>query len=318
MPITGQGTTPGGIIGPGLALIMHATGESSGPGWSWLVVVGLSTAPTTVGWEEQFSWTSNDQQLQLGTQTLENLSGPSTVQFTTDTAVHLTIYLQDTSGSSVTNTALALTWDATTGLGRQAVALAGQNQGLTTDQADQLQNASDTGSAMADNWATYQSVTLPSLQDVLNGITSGITTTVQSAAGLVSQTIGSLFSGKIWDVFDWTNITDGPTCTDVDVDLSGLTCWGIVVDITTWPEWIVWTGPASDYSAQGLAVLNVSREGHGVIRKGIHSLNEGIIPLPGFSPAFSIVNVPQTPADYHVTIKWASGVCGQLWGLRLP
>lgn len=234
----------------------------------------------------------------------------------------------------------------------------GGGGGLTTDQAAQLARVdtnTDTGGAiqtdlntLLSNWAGYTGVTLPSLnsllnaihtdtqnivntlfpaletplnyiQDTVTNILNGITTTISNAAGSVGQTLGDFFAQHSHDEFGVFNVTSGPTCARIYYTVPEKAYWGLSVNITSWPAEWTFTTPDDGWSIRDLAVLTIDLAGEQQVRHGIHTKTFTLNPLPSVLPlAVAGIGVPVVPANYHVTVDWAGGVCGELLLYYLP
>lgn len=193
-----------------------------------------------------------------------------------------------------------------------------QSQGLTNEQAQQLQQASDNSQTALENWQQYETVTLPSLQDMLNNIIGGVTATVTTATGAVSSTLGQIFSGKTLDTL--TSEVLAAACYPESIDhlLVPALWYGVQVNLTAVPDYVAWTAPGENWTPQDLAVLTISRGGDQVYRVGVHTRRVEVYPLPGVPLVPMELDLPVTPPDYRIQVAFAAGVCGELVGLYLP
>jgi len=190
--------------------------------------------------------------------------------------------------------------------------------GLTSEQAAQLEQAATNSQSTVDSWANYETVTLPSLNDVLSGITSGITSTITGAAGAVTKTIGELFSGQLPDLIGSEELTDGATCDYWSMDLSGAPWYGLEIQITSYPDWITWTGRDSNWSEQLLYDLDVYLDGRTTYRRGVHLWTYVLAPLPQLPNDQLVLPVPRVPHNYFVEVWPTTGVCFRVYGMRFP
>jgi hypothetical protein len=320
MPITLTPTNGAGVYGPGLAFNYTSTypGPLSGPG-TLVVDFSNSSEPTTGG----FGLQSSGQGLSGGTSIYTDPNNTYTDNnhgFQTDTTVDITVSLRDSTGVVDTGTTTGQ-WDATTGLGHQAYyyythASSGTGGFTATDRSD-LQTTLANTNTMATNWSDYENTTLPSLQSVLSSIQNGVTAAITTAGGLVTTTLGQLFSGKTLDTLLSQDIGSGCDDSPIDVTLVG-SVFGIFLEITTIPAWYAFTGPAGDYSQQALATLQILRGGQIILRKGIHEVSTMVYPLPGL-PNFDLeLDLNLVPPQYEVKVWFNTGVCGDLRGQYLP
>lgn len=232
----------------------------------------------------------------------------------------------------------------------------GGGGGLTTDQAAQLSNI-DTNTqpsgpiqndlnTLLSNWAGYTSVTLPSLQDMLNHISGqvtdvqntladfadgvlhdlvdgvnaildGITATWDDGVSAVQHTLGKLFSAKTLEQLAQFEITDGPTCTQFIYNRAGF-FFGIVVRINIYPS--AWTPMAPDHNffIPDFATVSMYKGDDLYFRQGIHQTNWAHSPFPvffGFPVPFFNVDLPLSTV--RIVVDWADGVCGQVYLKRI-
>lgn len=183
---------------------------------------------------------------------------------------------------------------------------------------------SDTAQLLS-NWAGYTSVTLPSLQDMLNNISAGvsstldgITTTVSTGTGDVLAKVGELLKPiSKYDLFQ-LELTDGPTCERFDQLVVG-PFLGIRVHITQRPDDLVLYAPDHDFARPDYCTVNVWQMGQHVARYGVHQVDWQV---HEFSPTKHVnlqvfhllINMPDT----HVVVDWMPGVCGQVWLFKAP
>jgi hypothetical protein len=146
------------------------------------------------------------------------------------------------------------------------------------------------------------------------------TTAIANIGGVITQVpIGQVLSWLSPDTWRLVDLAGGARCDRVDVDLSSDALWGVVLRITEYPDTTVFRTPDSAWSFRDLAVLTFIHAGDIVERHGIHSTTHTVSPLPYVAlPWPNNFGWPVQPSDYHVTVDWADGVCGELLGLRLP
>jgi hypothetical protein len=150
-------------------------------------------------------------------------------------------------------------------------------------------------------------------------INSATTTTMTLGGQAVSLPIGQVLSSNLLDALTVDDLSGGPTCNPIKIDLSLSTLYGIVLIITAVPDETAFRTPDQGYVFPDLAVINIIRGGHILARHGIHSLSHTIYPLPGLPfPWLTSLAAPLQPPDYHVNVDFAVGVCGQLLGLKAP
>lgn len=313
--------SPSAPVGPGLALQLDSDIATFPSPATWRITFALLPGgaspfatfqvPNAFNFQQVFPYTHQSGMTQTGAFQQNYESGQS---------IHLQAELLNSVGTQVdvNNTSLTQPFDATLGLGQQAIDLAGSGGGLTTDQATQLANADTQSAQMLTNWSDYTTVTLPSLQDVLNGITAGITTTIMAGGSAVSATLGALFSPTLLQSLGTVNISGGETCSQVTATLVGAP-YGLIVRATTIPEWWVFSAPGESWSPQDLAVVQFIRGGDLLSRSALHTKTHLFYPLPGnLFPALTAVEIPLLPPDYHVIVDWGPGVCGEVLGLQAP
>jgi len=169
------------------------------------------------------------------------------------------------------------------------------------------------------HWTGYETVTLPSLNDVLSNITAGITATIGAGSSAIAQTIGQLFSWKPWDWFAPRDLSGGEVCEQLDVDVSLEAYYGITLRITQYPESTIFRTPDQAWSYNDLAVITFRRSGDIIARHGVHTLSHSVAPLPqSLAPTNVDLPVSIQPGDYHIIVDPEPGVCFTLTGYVLP
>lgn len=146
------------------------------------------------------------------------------------------------------------------------------------------------------------------------------TTAIANIGGVITQVpVGQVLSWVNPDTWRLVDLAGGVRCDRVDVDLSSDALWGCILRITQYPDTTVFRTPDTAWSFRDLAVLTFVHAGDIVERHGIHSTSHTVSPLPYVAlPWPNNFGWPVQPSDYHVTVDWADGVCGELLGLRLP
>lgn len=172
---------------------------------------------------------------------------------------------------------------------------------------------------LLNNWATYTSVTLPSLNDILALIQQSVTATLQFAPAPVSVSLGEIFSILSPDFWADRDLSGGTTCERVDYDASFNALFGVSVQVESYPaDWRLGT-PDHAWGIHDLAVLTFTRGGNTIERHGIHTVSHTVSPLPQFPwPWQSAIPIALQPGDTHIIVDWAEGVCGRLIGHVLP
>lgn len=160
---------------------------------------------------------------------------------------------------------------------------------------------------------------LPQLQEPINFIEQGIMATINTVGGAITQTLGQLFSGSGKDTLGLHDLGTACFPDNLSFTLSiGGTSYGLQVQITSYPDWITFTGYADDYATQALATLEIMRGGNLVHREGIHTVTRMLYPLPGI-PSFPIgLELPLDPEDYTITIKPGPECCVAAQDLTFP
>ena len=167
-------------------------------------------------------------------------------------------------------------------------------------------------------WNGYQTVTLPSLNDTLASITAAVTTTVQTAGGAITSTLGDLFRSSSLDTLEFDDLTSGGTCTKVDVEVQGA-FYGVIVRMTAWPEQLMPLAPDQDWYIPDFAVVQIWRDNDIVFRGGVHQRNWVHTPWPIFQGAFANgLGIGLTYPAMRVIVDWAEGCCGPVLLMRWP
>lgn len=229
----------------------------------------------------------------------------------------------------------------------------GGGGGTTTDDlAAQIAAVQADVDTLLANWTAYNSTTLPSLQDVLNGISAQVasvktdtgnivnslfpqladvlndvgaaitdvanrvTGTLQDGADLVQRTVGELLSQRDESSLTSSSPLGSPTCSPINLDIAGSRVYGIRLEITAYPEEWKFRTPDLAWSLKDLAVIRVYHESQLVGRQGVHTISHTWSPIP--FPPYPWIGplMPLQSAGTIITVDWAAGVCGELFLLE--
>lgn len=321
MPITLTPLITPPLVGPGLGAQVQS--DIVGPyptGTNWQFTVFPPAPSESVALQQsvpaqpgalQFVWGDTGT---YGDSTILNQS------ITEGATSHIDVQLQEPTGTLDQGT-FDIPWSNTAGLYRFISHLQGQagQGGFTDSDRAQLNLTTQNTTTMDTNWQQYEQVTLPSLQDVLNGITQGITATIGGLPNQVSQTIGQLMSWRPWDFLADRDLSGGTTCDRVDYDASYNALYGVTLTIDVIPDGWPFATPDKGWSFHDLAVLCFWRAGGLVQRHGVHTMTFSVSPIPdSLTPTVIELPVSLQPGQYHITVDWAPGVCGHLVGHVLP
>jgi hypothetical protein len=230
------------------------------------------------------------------------------------------LHVQLFSGASqVEETSVNITLDAQ---GAPLMALQqyiADGKAIPTALSAQIQEIEDDTESLVSNWANYVSVTLPSLQTMLELITAGLQVVVESPAGMLTMAVGEFLSGKTLDQIVVVEASGGVTCSPIDVTIpTGGVLYGLIVRCTTIPPWYAFTSPGQNWTPRNLATLTLTRGGNIFHRVGIHTPEWTVYPVPGVLALPVSGGVPVTPPEYNVRVDWGEGVCGELLAMVLP
>lgn len=240
-------------------------------------------------------------------------------QFETNgfTNPRLLVELTDRLSNVVESLSVPVTYNPTVGL--PIILQAKQTGGLTAQEQQQLSETHTYTQTMDTNWQQFEAVTLPSLQDVLSGITAAVTSTITNAGQGLATTIGQMLSRYTKDTFGVFNWTGGPTCDPIDANIGGTSYFGMELRITVRPDYFVPMTPDQEWVIQDMAVVRCYIGDELVMRTGIHMLTWSMAPLPGMLDiGVANLGVPLAPPGYHVMVDWAMGVCGELLLQYIP
>jgi hypothetical protein len=195
----------------------------------------------------------------------------------------------------------------------------GQAGGFTETDRALLTTTEQNTTTMDTNWQQYESVTLPSLQDVLNNIVAAVHATIGAGTSSQDVPLSTLFSWKPWDYLAPRDLSGGTTCVALDVDISLRAYYGIGVYIDSYPDTWEFRTPDGAWGFHDLAVLTFVRGGSIIQRHGIHTVTHEVSPVPGsLTPTVVELPISLQPADYHIRVDWAEGVCGHVLGYVIP
>lgn len=280
------------------------SGHKAGPGLPLQIQTSVfGPFPTGTQWQIQLFepapseniWWTETVLDQFGSILLRLLSNPnvSPPEFVYTPAAGDTIPITATytePEGTVDSGTTSFTWDPTTGLPFQAIAIAQtQHGGLTGAEQEQL-------NAIYDNGVTTM---------------NGIQTSIDGVGGPIVQTIGQIFSGKGFDTMTEGDLGSAchPDVLSATVPIGG-SAYGLQTEALSWPDWYAFTGPAGDYSQQVLYTLSLARSGRVVLWQGVHTTSHLVYPMPGIpNIGIGVVNMPIDPGEYTVTITPSTGVC---------
>lgn len=214
--------------------------------------------------------------------------------------VYVEARITTNTGTIDSGTRSDLHWDTQTGLGYQIRALAGQGQtqgGFTAEDRALLTT-------------TEQRTTL--LGEVGQLI-------VQTASGPLPFTLADLFSRNSLDRLIFEEMTNGPTCTPVRINLAPIAQYAITVRVTTIPDDIVFKTPDGEWAFPDLAVLRIFRGQDLMFRRGIHEPTfETEAPWEWGANILNknLLGVP--PPATRVWVDWRDGCCGQVFIRHMP
>lgn len=320
MPITITPFGPGTFVGPGLGFSLSSShSDAITTPTTWTFEAYGDSDRTKLITQQNVSGglpSSGVSSILLSRKNEQSSIGQAAVGEGDNT--YITSRLIDHGGTIQDTGTATIPW-SNRGLGIQAMLLALQApQGLTTADHTLLQETHDNTDTGLSNWDTYTSVTLPSLNEVLSGITTAVSPVISGAAGLVPTTLGQIFSGKLLDQLTTVNLTGGETCDTVDELVSGGGLYGCVLNCTTVPDFYAFTAPGETWCPRDLAVLEITRGGAVLLRHGIHTRSHEVYPLPGIPAVTLELDLPIVPPDYRFKVWWGEGVCGELLLLELP
>lgn len=301
MTITITLPSPNSNLGPG-SLLQWITDHALGTTPRFLIDLSGQSDFLNPWWHVLFTTASQAGLANIGF----GVSGPILSQFQTagvqiaeGGTAYLRVRLMD--GTSVIETATATpAWQQTADL-KSLMELMFEahpaGAALTPTQATQLQNASDNS----------------------DSILTGITSTVTSTAGAITQTLGELFTQHTLDEMTLINATPGgPTGSPVTYDISGQWINGVIVRIASYPPGTALTTPDEFWTYSDFAVLRIFRGTDLVKRVPIHSPSHMEFPLPGY--AFGLIGdfmLGTQPPWSSIQVDFAPGVTGSVY-LMVP
>lgn len=214
----------------------------------------------------------------------------------------------------------------------------GGGGGLTPDQATQLSETHgwtsdipglvDASNFISSTVSTIQGMT-GDIQTKVNQIlsdTASLVANIPSNIGSILETLDAGWREVLSSITDripagqldtphGRNISGGITCIPVYEDLSNQPVYSITVEINSYPDGWQFSTPDHAWSARDFAVIRFYVGTALVGRQGIHTIVHTITPLPNsLYPLFWGGIFRTLPANYHVTVDWADGVCGTVTG----
>jgi hypothetical protein len=286
-------------VGPGLPLVLSSSTSTFPSPATWDITFALSPngvspfaefhVPNGFNFQQVFPYTHQSGMTQTAIAQQNYEDGQS---------IHLQARLLDSASTQIdiNDTTQTQTLDLKTGIPQQILFLAQTGGGLTSDQAAQLAAAA---TSAADALAAVQS-----------------TITVGGTA--VATTVGAILGGTFLDSLAVTDLSGGVTCDPVNVTLVGAP-YGVIIEATTVPDFYPFTAPGDTWTPLDLAVVQFVRGTDVLKRFGMHTRKHMEYPLPGvILPILAISEIPLLPPDYHLEVWWGNGVCGQVFGMKLP
>lgn len=296
-----------GGIGPGLPI--NITFSSPPAGNNVRIVASSLVDPFNNGWSERINvgGFSTNMFLRLGTGIDLGIANLTTHADDQSVQVIAGVYNNNVSIEQVVKT---MHWDSQSGVPWLVQHQTQTGGGLTTAQAAQLTQTETNTNQQQTDWANYTAVTLPSLQTVLDGITTGITSTIGTGLGAVQKTIGEIFTGRSME-----ELTEGdlgtacfPSVISSTLPIGG-SAYGLQIQVTSYPAWVVFTGLDEHITEQPMAVVELARSGNIVYRRTLHQLSDLIYPLPGVPTLPIGLELPIDPGNYSLTITPGLDVC---------
>ena len=299
MPITFTPASPAGVVSPGLPIQLQSDFIGPLPSGSFWTVDFYATETSELPFFHVLFFTQSNI---IGTTPFvpesDKIQQTPTQDWPVDgSSIKIVGTLSD--GNHIQDEdSTTITWSDTAGLGKQAYvnALQGRGTGLTEGQANQLA-AVDTRT-----------------QAVLGDDPPVITT----PDGAETFTIPALLSGKTLDMLTTTEVSSGP---GPGPFASSLENWffGVIVRVTSLPEWLTPATPAQDWYYPDLAVLRVFRGTDVEERYGIHTVSF----MHPFHGLYAGVLLNETllfpnPPDSSIEVEFLDGVEGQVFLLRFP
>jgi hypothetical protein len=323
LPVSVTLQPPATGFGPGIAINVHT--DLVGPipsGASWILNLFGDTDQTQLLGQGFGSASQHDRLFRPYTndfQTTWIVSGSSTLT----AQAHPTI---QASLRSSTNQILDQgvtsfpTIDTTSGLGTQILLNPqGSGQGFTEADRTDLQTTKQNTTDMGTNWNEYETITLPSLSNVLQTISASVTAVIGAGAAAVSVPLAQLLSLRPLQDLVETNLSSGVVCTTTVMDLSLQSLYGLEVHITDYPDDWQFVTPDHQWGHHDLAVLELRMGSQLVLRHGIHTLTHTIRPIPTYPlPWLFFIPTSLQPVGLTATIYFAQGVCGEVIGQLLP
>lgn len=166
--------------------------------------------------------------------------------------------------------------------------------------------------------STAISSQITDIQTRVTDAQAAVKASVTTAAGVVTQTVGQILSGKTLDLLTLDELTSGPTSDPVRVSFSGF-YFGVIVRTTTIPYAWQPIGPDQQWYPADLAVCRIIRGSDLEFRAGIHTPT-WMQPTP-WRYGSNVMNESTTfgvPPDLTIAVDWGLGCAGQVYLMRLP
>jgi hypothetical protein len=298
MPVTITPAPTLDKLGPGLFVHAHSDfGGTIGSNWRWVFTYSTDDTPA-IGNQvssisvPSFGLADVDYVLYLETTGIR----VKDTDVDSGTTVYLTVDLVNGVAAVQDTGQINRAWDSTSGLGflmQQVYASRATSTFTPTDRTNMANGFTNTIDAL--------------------------TTTLTTAAGDVTQTVGELFSKKTLDALTLAEITSGPTGSQVH-SLVTFGWYGVIVRITTIPSNLQPITPDADWYIPDLAVLRVFRGSDLEYRRGIHS-STWMAPSPWKTglEAFNLLSIFGSDVpDTNIYVDFRSGVEGQVFLMAWP
>lgn len=190
-------------------------------------------------------------------------------------------------------------WDTTTGLAYQIHAQGqGQVQGGFTESDRVLLQATEQRSTLLGEAGSL---------------------ILQTASGPIPFALSDLFSRNSLDRLIFEEMTNGPTCDPVRIQLAPIAQYAIAVRVTTVPEDIAFKTPDGEWAFPDLAVLRIFRGEDLTFRRGIHTPTfETEAPWEWAANVLNKNLIGAPPPATFVYVDWRQGCCGQVFIRHMP
>lgn len=289
------------------------------PGWTWILEVFPEPVGELTILTQQGHLVETNPRFTVGQLSDSTFAVSNEIVATEAATVNVRARVLDQTGLVIEESTVPAQWTHQAEWQLSSQTAAAVSGSFTTEDRAQLQDVNVDSNQLITNWEQYLSVTLPSLQQVLDGITAALQVTIQVAPGPVQKAVGEVLSIVSPDFWSDRDLSGGVTCTRVDYDASFNALFGVTVIVESFPEDWRFQTPDHAWGFRDLAVLTFTRGGNDVERHGIHTLTHTVSPLPAFPwPWQSPLPIALQPGETHIIVDWAEGVCGRLVGHVLP